>query len=216
MLASSSVWSSVIRHFLALAVVALVSTAMARADGINFDNQGGTAKTLTDGAFELTSPLTGASGTLTFTTSSSFSGSLATGGQWAVGGTFTVREGGQIVFSGQFSGPVTWTLNTATCATGVSCFYTLSGDVAGTYWANGKNAGNPITITDGATTQISLTSIGQYSGGAISPKTGATNLETPAGPAVTGEAGSLALMGTGLLGVGYAARRRMKGERRDE
>lgn len=212
MLARSSMSSSVVRLFVVVTLLTLFSTAAAHANTVDFFNQKGKATTLANGALQFEAPLTGGvSGSLSFTTSSSFTGSLATDGQWADGGTFTVRESGQVVFSGTFSGPVTWTLNTTNCTSGMTCYYTLSGNISGTYWANGKNNGNPIAIALGSTTQINLSSNGLFGGGAISPQTGTTSMQTPG--AVTAEPGSLALMGSGLIGVGFLARRRITAER---
>src|SRR6202140_5851038 len=63
-------------------------------------------------------PLTGDLGTVSFTTALLTSGSLANGGTFAAGGTFTITGNGMngapsgVQFTGTFTAPVTWTLNT--------------------------------------------------------------------------------------------------------
>jgi PEP-CTERM motif len=217
--------ASFVQHILAAAVLALVVPVVAHADGITYDNSGGTTKLTSTGAPGATNPTnqfsltnsaissidgTGVSGqgfSLTFNTSNSFTGSLETGGGWAAGGSFTINEKGVgVIFSGTFSGPPTWTLDsTAGCT---SCQYQLNGALSGTYYANGKGNGPGVAIVTGTTAQIDLTTHngGLYTGANhLVDMSGTTGLVTP-----VPEPGSLALMGTGLLGVAFTIKRKIR------
>jgi PEP-CTERM motif len=219
-----------VKPAVAIAVLAVSFSGMARANSITFENSGGSAgATVTGGdpgSFTLSdSTITSASGInlngnktlLSFTTGAwiTGSGSLATGGQWSSGGTVTITEAGLgIIFKGTFSGNVTWTLDSsASCSI---CQYSLSGGITGTYWANGESAGGPGTTIDSASTvQLVITTTGGLYGGGkgtkfLSDKGGTTNLNTPTG--LTAEPGSLLLMGTGLLGAGFLARKKSRGD----
>ena len=87
--------------------------------------------------------VTGNLGTLGFTTGALATGSLQMGGTFAGGGTFTIDGNGTgglpngVIFSGSFSGPVTWTL--ATLANGTHN-YMLTGVVTGTMGGMSVNA----------------------------------------------------------------------------
>ncbi len=78
---------------------------------------------------------TGNLGSVTFSTGALSSGSLTMGGAFAPGGTFEVDGNGTgglpngVLFSGTFSGSVTWTLSTLANGTHN---YTLTGVVTGT------------------------------------------------------------------------------------
>ncbi len=78
---------------------------------------------------------TGNLGSLTFSTGALTSGSLQMGGTFAGGGAFMIDGNGTggltdgVLFSGSFSGPVTWTLTTLSNGTHN---YTLTGVVTGT------------------------------------------------------------------------------------
>ncbi len=201
---------------LALSVVALALWApvLARADSLTFSNSDGTVK-LVGASFTLTNsgiselngmPVTGYS--LSFATSTSFSGSLGLGGSWAAGGSLTIKEAGVgVVFSGTFSGPVTWTLTSASNCT--SCQYVLSGGLSGMFYPSGEGNGSGVSIIAGSTTQIGLTThgTGLYTGknGSLVDMGGTTSLVTP-----IPEPGSLGLMGTGLLGVVAVVKRKLK------
>jgi len=211
-----------------LAAVALASfvPTLARADSFSFDNSGGTTK-YSGGVFSLTnsgiseinnSPVTGYS--LSFATSNMFTGSLGAGcstvdgtfcGSWAAGGSLTVSEKGVgIIFSGTFSGPVTWTFESGTnCkATSGNCEYQLQGALSGTYYANGKGNGGGVVITAGSTSQIDLTTsgTGYYKGtGGLIDKSGTTNILTP-----VPEPQTLGLFGSGLLGLAFTLKRKIK------
>jgi hypothetical protein len=226
----SSARFSFIKLAVAIAVLTLASAGVARADSITFDNQGGSVgSTVTGGVpgpFVLSdsdvTSITGAtlSGKtlLSFTTGSwiSSSGSLATGGQWNPGGTVTITEAGLgVIFKGTFSTNVTWTLNSATNCT--VCQYSLSGGITGTYWADGEpsNGTGGVTVLNASTVQLTITTTGGlYSGGKgtkfLSDKGGSTNIVTPTG--LTAEPGSLILMGTGLLGAGFVARKKIRNQ----
>jgi hypothetical protein len=210
-------FASVARLLATVALTLFVST-LAYADSFSFSNTDGDIK-ITNNAFTLTGseigllngqPVSGYS--LSFATSTDFTGSLGTGGSWAAGGSLTIRASGSIIFQGTFSGPVTWTLEPSSgcAATSGSCEYQLSGDLAGTYYANGKGNGPGSTIIAGSTTQIDLTThnSGYYTGvpGTLSDKGGSTNLVT-----TVPEPGSLGLMGTGFLGLVAVLRRKFKG-----
>jgi len=218
----------VVQHVLAAAVLALFVPVVAHAGAITYSNKGGTASCTLGGVAHTTCTVAGTNDTfslknsaidtldgnsvmgmgytLSFTTSSSFSGSLSTGGSWASGGTFTINLAGTgVIFSGTFSGPVTWTLTSAANCT--SCQYVLSGALSGTIYPAGEGNGPGFAILSGATAQIDLTSTGLYNGSNhITDMGGTTGLVTP-----VPEPGSLALLGTGFLGMGFAIRRKVKG-----
>jgi hypothetical protein len=129
------------RRVLILAVLALALPLMAYADSsIDLTNRG---VTITGNAAGLS--LTGSTlisfgsavgsnlGSVTFTTGAFTSGNAQMGGTIAAGGSFTITGNGTngvpngVIFSGTFSGPVTWT---ATPLANGTHSYTLSGAIA--------------------------------------------------------------------------------------
>jgi hypothetical protein len=208
----------VVQHILAAVVLALLVPAVAHADStVTIDNSGGVAGATVSGGIPGAFSLTGSrlvtidgapvSGSLSFKTGSWAGGSLSCNscalgtvlGDWNPGGSFTIKESGATIFTGAFTGDVSWTFGG--CTSG-QCYYTLTGSISGTYMG---------AAVSGVTTQINLTTSGNYTGGMgsnfIKDKTGTTNVF---GPQVVPEPGSLALMGTGLLGVAFAMRRKIK------
>ncbi len=137
-------------------------------------------------------------GSLSFSTGSLTSGSLQMGGTFAGGGSFDIYGNGTsgvpngTLFSGTFSGPVTWTL--VTLANGTHN-YTLTGSLSGT-WYNGSSV-------DGATVQLTINTGKGFFNGSTTISSGDTNIVVP-------EPGSLTLMGTGLLGLAGLLRRKLK------
>jgi len=210
--------SFISQPILAATVLAFLTPMLAFAGSSTptWTNTDGHSSILSSGAFNLAgSEITAfdgvpTTGTLNFTTGATFTGSLATGGSWSPGGTITITQAGLgIVFQGTFTGTTSWQLNSA--ANCSSCEYSLSGAISGTYYALGKANGSGVTILTGSTVQLDLTTSGTglFTGvaGTLKDKQGTTNVVPPA---VAAEPGSLALMGTGFLGVGAMARRRFR------
>ena len=141
-------------------------------------------------------------GTLSLTTGALLSGSLSTGGTFAPG-TLTITTTGWngftgVLFSGTFgssASPIQWI---SLGKVGGFFQYELIGTVSGT-WENSLAVG-------GETTQLYFHSKTPYNGGPISLASGTTALVTP-------EPGTLALVGTGLLGMGLGVRRKVRQDR---
>ena len=134
--------------------------------------------------------ITGNLGTVSFSTGSLASGSLQMGGTFAAGGTFSVVGNGSngipngTIFSGAFSGPVTWTL--VTLANGTHS-YTLSGTLTGTMGSGFS--------TNGVTVQLTINTGKGFFNGSTTISSGDTSI----GSVVVPEPGSVYLLSTGLL-----------------
>ncbi len=140
-------------------------------------------------------------GTVTLTTGSLLSGSLAAGATFAAGGSFTITGNGSnglptgTLFSGTFTGPVTWTATFVPNADQHGAWvYTLKGNISGTLMNGQKISG---TITE---TTFDISHGTQFStSGRLD--LGSANLTVP-------EPGTLGLLATGLIGLAMVIRRR--------
>jgi hypothetical protein len=143
--------------------------------------------------------ITGALGSVSFSTGTLASGSLQMGGSFNGGGSFNITGNGTdgipngTIFNGAFSGPVAWTL--ITLANGTHN-YTLTGSIVGT-WYNGSTV-------NGATVQLTINTGKGYFNGTTNISSGDTNIVTVPEP------GTLGLLGTGLIGLAGALHRKLK------
>ena len=189
------------KKVLLLAVLALALPMAAFADSsIGLTNKGGTLTgnasglTLTGSTLEIYGSAVGSNlGSVTFTTGALTSGNLQGDATFAAGGSFVITGNGTngvpngVIFSGTFSGPVTWTKIDEYNGTHS---YTLQGALLS---ASGQV---------GATAQLTVNTGKGFFNGSVGLESGDTNLSVP-------EPGTLSLFGTGLIGLAGAIRRKL-------
>lgn len=200
------------KRILMLALLALaLPMATFASNSVDFTNSGGTLTGTTAGLSLSGSELiavnglnglglvTGNLGGMSFSTGSLTSGNLQMGATFNGGGSFVITGNGTngipsgTIFSGSFNGPVTWTL--ITLANGTHN-YTLSGSISGT-WYNGATV-------FGATVQLTINTGKGFFNGTTSISSGDTNISSVPEP------GTLGLLGTGLVGLAGAIKRKLK------
>ena len=177
----------------------LLMTSAAVADSTDYSNSGGTLSgtnaglTLTGSTLiavvDITTgtTVTGNLGTVEFSTGALTSGSLQMGGTLAAGGSFTITGNGTggigngVLFSGSFSGPVSWTLTTLANGTHN---YTLSGVVTGMVGG---------VSVSGVTVQLTVNTGKGFFDGSIGISGGDTTIGSVPEPS------TLALFGTGAI-----------------
>ncbi|MGA7046848.1 MAG: PEP-CTERM sorting domain-containing protein [Candidatus Sulfotelmatobacter sp.] len=192
------------KRIVLMALLTLALPLAAFANQIDFTNHGGTISGSSAGLTLIGSDLTyidiyngtktsGDLGTVTFTTGALTAGNITTGATFAAGGTFTITGAG-VAFVGTFSGPVTWA--EVTTGTNGEIYYTLSGNVSGTY--------NGVSVS-GYTGQLTfLAGKNGFMGGPIALASGDTVVSSVPEP------GTLALLGTGMVGLAGVIRKRLK------
>lgn len=197
------------RRVLFLALLALALPMAAWANGIDLINTRGTISISNAGISSKGSQLQSFNGvqadpghtlgSVSFSTGALLTGSIQAGGTFSdAGSSFVVIGKGPkvphkgTIFSGAFTGPVSWTL---TSKSGQSLTYTLSGNISGTLY-NGH-------FVTGTTTQKIVTTTGQLRQGIGHITGGDTHLGGAPEP------GTLGLLGTGLVAIGGMLRRKM-------
>jgi hypothetical protein len=201
----------------AFALLLACMPLVAFADSVDLANQGGTITASGGNTLTLSSSLSGASdfgvytcgnglaacsGSVTFTTGGTFSGSLMSNASWS-GGSITITgtgPGGAFTFSGAFSN-VTWTLN----GSGPTAFWVFVATIG-----SGTLTDSLGTFTALPGAKIDLTELGMPVNGVWAEGSGNTTLTVPDGdiPQVP-ELGTLSLVGGGLVGLGVFAKRRL-------
>jgi hypothetical protein len=195
---------------LLIALACLMIPAASYADSsVDFSNSGGTLAGSSSGLSLSGSTLiavigggsgmiTGTLGTVEFSTGALSGGSLTMGGTFAAGGSFTVTGNGTngipsgTLFSGSFSGPVSWAL--VTLANGTHS-YTLTGTLTGT--AEGASVA-------GVTVQLTInTGKGFFSGSTLIAGGDTTIVGSVPEPS------TVMMLGTGLLGLAGMLRRKL-------
>ena len=203
---------------MALLSLALPMAAWANSNTIIFQNSGGkvsvggtnaqptlrlTTSVLTSFTGLNGNTFNGTLGTVNLATGALTGGSLATSGTFAAGGSFTIRGNGAngmangVLFSGTFSGPVSWvgSFNPAGNHGLGAWTYVLSGSVTGTL-SNGVSA-------QGGVAQFTFdVPQGQQFSKSVRLNQGITSVTVP-------EPGTLGLLGTGLFALAGVVRRRL-------
>jgi hypothetical protein len=138
--------------------------------------------------------VTGALGSVSFSTGALASGTLQSGGTFAPGGSFVIDGDGLdgipsgAIFSGKWVSPVTWTLNTLTHT------YDLSGSLTGTWYTGSSVNGAVIQLTGS-------TGAGLFDG-SVTLSSGDTAIVSS-----VPEPATLALFGFGFVALGFMRRR---------